>query len=315
MRVVMLVLLSGSCLVVLFVLLEIEILTSSKSALSSTLIHSHLTEFRANPKPHRHDDSSKNNNSNQVVGNGQAALKRPFQIFQLGDPRSASTFQFELVCSMATWKTRQQTDRKKIPCRFIKYKQMENARFHRKLQESVDSNQTFVYKAHNDPGILKELALSSKVAVFSSGGVGSSFALYTQDYVKLQQCLECEIDRYQPFFQLSPLEIVQLKSHMNSFGIIRRCCGLQMSKYEMQRLHGCNVTMYRNRSSYPNCEQYSTEEMRATEDALAESPVPFRFASPEYNWEKPGDCARFKDEIVMNGKGFNGKPFVGCVDL
>ena len=108
---------------------------------------------------------------------------------------------------------------------------------------------------------------------------------------------------------------MQLKSHMKSFGIIRRCCGLQMSKYEMQRLHGCNVTKYMGRTSYPRCEQYSPEEMRAIEEALASSPVPFRFASPEYNWEKPGDCARFKDEIVFKGKGFNGKPFVGCVDL
>lgn len=240
-----------------------------------------------------------------------SALSRPFQIVQLGDPRSASTFQFELLCSVVTWKMLPQTaDTSKIPCEFVKRRFI-----NRQLQQKVDNNETFVYKAHNDPGLVQELAKTTHLAVFSSGGAGSAFAIYTQNKEEVKRCPECEVDHYQALFHLSNQEVSQLKEHMKIFGILRQCCGLQMSKYEMHRLHGCDIHKYLDRPSYPNCEQYSEKQLQAMEETFATGPVPFRVKSPEYNWAKPGDCARFKDDIITNGKGFNGEPFLGCQDI
>ncbi|CAJ1941179.1 unnamed protein product [Cylindrotheca closterium] len=328
-----------SCVIVIFILLSTEKQTSQnanatgtatkdvssrRSWLNNETMRSHTAESpspsgNGRRKPSMDQDTSSDIRSRSFTTTrtpttSASLLSQPFQIFQLGDPRSASTFQFELLCSIVTWKMLPITS-KEIPCRFIKRTQMRGNRFQRRLREKVANNETFVFKAHNDPGVIRELVKSTHLVVFSSGGVGSSFAIYTQQYNRLQRCPECEVDQYQPLFQLSDTEVSQIKEHMKIFGIIRQCCGLQMSQYEMQRLHGCDMTKYLDRSSYPNCEQHSADEMRAMEDAFAASPIPFRVSSPEYNWAKPGDCARFRGEIVVNGKGFNGKVFLGCEDI
>ncbi|KAL3930648.1 MAG: hypothetical protein SGBAC_011672 [Bacillariaceae sp.] len=314
-----------SCGIVIFLLFTYEKQTSQKVNVSAILTKDvptsslNTTESTDNGRekknPSLFDQEAKSHTISRPSRTPtRSALNQPFQIFQLGDPRSASTFQFELLCSIVTWKMQPQTS-KEVPCRFIKRTQIRGNQFQKRLKEKVANNETFVFKAHHDPGIVRELAKTTNLVVFSSGGEGSPFAIYTHQYTRLQRCPECEVDQYQPLFQLSDAEVIQIKDHMKIFGIIRQCCGLQMSQYEMQRLHGCDMTKYLDRSSYPNCEKYSLDQLRAMEDTFAASPVPFRVSSPESNWAKPGDCARFKEEIVVNGKGFNGKVFLGCKDI
>jgi hypothetical protein len=231
-------------------------------------------------------------------------LSPPYQIFQVGGSRTASTFQFEMLCSIARWKSSSE-----IPCRYIAPEQLNGKRFQRQFLQDIELNRSFVYKAHNDAGILNDL--SDQIAIFSSSEVGSSYALYTQSLDNLQRCSTCEIKHYIPFFQLSPDEISELERHMTLFGILRQCCGLQMSKYEMLRLHGCNVTKYVDRPEYPHCERYS-HNMSDIETAFKNSPIPYEGNSPKFNWARPGDCQRFQNEIVSEGLGFNGGPFPGC---
>mmetsp|Transcript_23477 Transcript_23477/g.26928 ORF Transcript_23477/g.26928 Transcript_23477/m.26928 type:complete len:89 (+) Transcript_23477:3-269(+) len=58
---------------------------------------------------------------------------------------------------------------------------------------------------------------------------------------------------------------------MSYYGIIRQCCGLQQSKYNRYRLHGCNVTqllMDEPDIPYPYCEQHDLPKLEKEFDAL-----------------------------------------------
>jgi hypothetical protein len=81
-----------------------------------------------------------------------------------------------------------------------------------------------------------------------------------------------------------------------------------MSKYEMRRLNGCNISAYIEQPDYPHCESYAfpSVEMR-----FANSPIPFETINKKYNWAAPGDCARLNAEVAK-GKGFNGRPLETC---
>ena len=85
-------------------------------------------------------------------------------------------------------------------------------------------------------------------------------------------------------------------------------CGLQMSKYEMLRLNGCNISEYIDRPDYPHCENY---DLPVVEMHFAKSPIPFDTVSTQFNWAAPGDCARFNAEVA-NGKAMNGRPLESC---
>lgn len=246
--------------------------------------------------------------SSVLTSNVTRILTPPYQIFQFGAPRTASTFQFKLLCSIAEWK-----DGSNPPsCQYISKGRLRSQGFRSELRERINQGQSFVYKAHDDSDGYLE-SFSDQIAFFSSGEVGESYALYTHSFDNVQRCPTCEIRKYAPFFQLTADEVSQMENHMTLFGIIRQCCGFQMSKYEMQRLHGCNMTNYINRPEYPYCEQH--HNMSAIETAFHNSPIPYVSNNPRMNWALPGDCQRFRNEIKSRGIGFNRKPFRGCIEI
>jgi hypothetical protein len=81
-----------------------------------------------------------------------------------------------------------------------------------------------------------------------------------------------------------------------------------MSKYEVLRLNGCDVTKYLEQPDYPHCEDY---DLPSVELSFAKSPISFETNNKDFNWATPGDCARLNTEVA-NGKGFNGRPLEGC---
>ena len=247
-----------------------------------------------------------NNNGNSTLA---AAISRPYRIFQVGIPRTGSTFQFELLCGIVRWKS----GNKKVPCGFIRG-------FFKKGKKEMsqyikNSNESFVYKVHPIEGqvdlrdeILEDFARNQSISLFLSGEkLLSNHALYTQSMENLYRCPTCEVQQYANFFGLSTDEVSQLETHMTLFGVLRQCCGLQMSKYEMQRLHGCDVN--KTAPEYPHCEKYDLADV---EDSFSKSPIPFNTANPKFNWVKPGDCSKFREK-VKEGRGFNRKKFTGCM--
>jgi len=153
-----------------------------------------------------------------------------------------------------------------------------------------------------------ELQNKQQIAVFSSGN-RASFARYNQYLPNLLNCSLCEVDQYRHFFDLTDQDVALLKEYMGLYEKIRRCCGLQMSKYNFLRLHGCDISAFVERPDYPHCER---ENLTDVEERFAAIPIGYKVSEPKYNWGKPGDCTRFDTRIVSEKKGFNGHPFQGC---
>jgi len=103
-------------------------------------------------------------------------------------------------------------------------------------------------------------------------------------------------------------EVAVVTEYMELYEKIRQCCGMQMSKYEVLRLNGCDMAEFRHAPDYPQCETYDLPDV---ERRFAANPVPYYEKNTGVNWAKPGDCARFGKTIAA-GKGFNFRPFDGC---
>ena len=228
-------------------------------------------------------------------------LRPPFKVVQIGSPRTASTFQFQLLDAIVSLKSPHGT---KIESRFLGKKELKDGAF----ESVLSSNESFVIKVHHEPESLEEASNAGQAAVFASSNNTVTYALHVQERENLEQCTSCEIARYKTLFDLDDKEVEALQQRMHDFQVIRQCCGLQMSKYEVLRLNGCNVTEYVDKPYYPRCER---QNLTAVESRFANSIIPYHANNPDYNWAKPGDCARFNAEIAK-GKGFNGRALDSC---
>ena len=124
-------------------------------------------------------------------------------------------------------------------------------------------------------------------------------------------CSTCEVDNYKDIFNMTDGEVKRVKDYMETYVIIRRCCGMQMSKWEMKRLHGCNITEeQKKRPDYPHCELINKQQI---EKKLADNVggIVHHAQDDPFNWKQVGDCKKFDDKIIA-GKGFNGEKFKGC---
>ena len=242
----------------------------------------------------------------------QTALKPPFRIVQFGQPRSGSTFQTHLLDAIISMKSPSSTH---IIREFIHNKNMARTR---KLLD----HESYIGKTHNCGGkesgrIIKDAAKKGEVPVFksifsanSSSQINSfPYAVYTQESNNLLSCSLCEVDNYKNVFNLSDEEVQHVKDYMSKYEIIRRCCGMQMSKYEVKRLNGCNMQKYRQLPEYPNCEQHNKTDI---ELQYVNNPggIENHIFYHKFVWSKLGDCQRF-DEIIASGRGFNNRKFDG----
>ena len=233
-------------------------------------------------------------------------LAPPFKIFQIGAPRTGSTFQYHLLQAIVSLKSPPGTV---VNSLFIKDPSTKDKE---QVQKYLVPNSTFVIKSHHfevDKKLRKGWKPSS-VSVFASSE-GFPYAVYTHDQNRIQDCPICEIDSYVPIFDLTSNDVRLLRSYISDFSIIRRCCGMQMSKYEVLRLNGCQMSKYAYNVDYPKCEQYNLTEV---EHHFASNPIPFTPLYTEYNWAKPGDCSRFQ-AMIKEGRGFNGEPVTKCTLL
>jgi len=240
----------------------------------------------------------------------QTALKPPFRIVQCGQPRSGSTFQTHLLDAIISMKSPSSTH---IIREFFGNESMA-------LTRKLLDHESYIGKTHNCGGkesgrIIKDAAKKGEVSVFksifsanSSSQINSfPYAVYTQESNNLLSCSLCEVDNYKNIFNLSDEEVQHVKDYMSKYEIIRRCCGMQMSKYEVKRLNGCK---YRQLPEYPNCEQHNKTDIElqyVNNPGGIENHI---FSSPKVVWSKLGDCQRF-DEIIASGRGFNNRKFDG----
>eukprot|EP00588_Corethron_pennatum_P007133 CAMPEP_0194298274 /NCGR_PEP_ID=MMETSP0169-20130528/60074_1 /TAXON_ID=218684 /ORGANISM="Corethron pennatum, Strain L29A3" /LENGTH=389 /DNA_ID=CAMNT_0039048241 /DNA_START=481 /DNA_END=1647 /DNA_ORIENTATION=- len=241
----------------------------------------------------------KQQTANGKIGTTEALIKPPFRIVQVGEPRSGSTFQFRLLGAIANLKS---PTGNKVLTQFV----TPNPSLFEKI---IKNNLSFVLKTHKEFKSLAKLQRQGDISVFSSTYSSSlpSYAVYTQKRNQLVISSMREIERYRPIFGLTTDEVNTLKEYMGDYEKIRQCCGMQMSKYEVLRLNGCDISKFIDEPDYPMCEK---NDMPKIERRFHANPIPYEETS-EKNWAKPGDCARFNLEI-SSGKGFNGRQFDKC---
>lgn len=247
------------------------------------------------------DDDRTDSNFPQV-------LKPPFRILQIGATRSGSTFQFLLLKAIVALKTPSEylTSDENIVEGYI-HKPTEDD-----FRELLSNDETaFVIKVHYNREFFPTLQEQGKIAVFSTGNRYKGQPLYDQSKESLYDCRLCEVEKYRPFFKLSDADVEILTTFMEQYSILRQCCSFQMSKYERQRLNGCNMTEYENLKEYPRCEDHNLQQL---EDDYFANPInkhPFVVGEDPRGWESVRNCAKSRGWI-RKGRGFNNATFEGC---
>lgn len=246
------------------------------------------------------------NNQGKKMTNRMPLVRFPFYIIQNGSPRSGSTFQFELLSVISFIKSPPNS----IIDIFRSTMRTKDKDVASDLTDHILQNKSFVSKDHKDrykSNIFKK-DLFRDIAFFTSGTIQLKSSLHHQTRESLRNCSMCEIDYYQPIFGLSDEELTTIKQHMSLYEKLRQCCGLQMSKFERLRLHGCSVTRYQSHPDYPWCEN---NNMSAVELMYQADPIPNLLEKQAFSWKGVGTCDRTKAQ-VRSGKDFNGAKFQGC---
>jgi hypothetical protein len=249
-------------------------------------------------------------------------LKPPFYIIQYGPSRTASTFQSQLLSIIVGLKSKQSIT-------------MDQKLQHTFAMSSIagrkrDKKYGFVLKTHNQGQVYKTIdAFQQKfgitVSVFMSSNeismnenesmISNSTTkinvLHDQTFANMSNCSLCEINNYyKPIFDLSNDDVTLLEEYMKNWEILRQCCGIQQSKYNRYRLHGCNMTqLYKEKptNNYPYCENYNLPDIENNIVSMSKDIV-YRHPNDNDNngklWSKPGDCKRI-DQIIINGGEMN----------
>ena len=143
-------------------------------------------------------------------------LSPPFKIVQIGEPRTGSTFQYELLRAIIAIKSPYGT---KIESKFVSKKLWSLDSFNGAM--SLASNSTFIIKTHTSDPLLRKASYNGSVAVFSSSEI-VPYSMYTQKRTDIEKCSECEVKKYQSIFKLTDDDIELLQQHMRDFKILRQ---------------------------------------------------------------------------------------------
>ena len=146
---------------------------------------------------------------------GDYLLRPPFKVVQIGQPRTGSTFQFELLRAMIALKSPQDT---KIHSKFVAKTWSSNP-FRGPF--NLTSNSTFIIKTHGQGKVLEKASHDGLVAVFSSSKI-VPYSIYTHKRENIEKCGECEVRKYKAIFNLTDNEIEILENHMRDFTILRQ---------------------------------------------------------------------------------------------
>lgn len=227
-------------------------------------------------------------------------IEPPFHIVQIGKPRSGSTFQFVLLKAIVALKMPPPQIvisgyRRKVP--------------KDEMLEMIRNETSFVFKTHLETTCLAELHEEGLLTIFSSGGLARQVSLYNQKKESLYNCSLCEIEKYRPFFGLTDEQVHFLTVFMQQYSILRQCCSPQMSRYERQRLNGCNMTKYEHLKEYPHCEKH---DLQSVEDDLFASRIGMSpFVTENGRFASVRNCIESRSWMSQNN-GFNGRRFEGC---
>ena len=215
-------------------------------------------------------------------------------IYTAGQPRTGSTFQYVLLCVLAHLRS------DSVNCGGNPNATLSVVKMHSSPRTLHLDSSTMLFTTERDAGWISANVLWTGKNV-----------TYSQQYNKFVQCPLCEVQAYQPIFQLSDEEVLQVTQYMRYWSILRQCCGSQLSKFYMPEILGCAELDYHTEGKigYHNCGamNLTAVEYRLLRTHLYSIVPAEKLAGPDllkFVWAKQGDCTR-SHGAIRSGIGFN----------
>jgi hypothetical protein len=264
--------------------------------------------------PLKVDANASHDTSAQVVASKDAASAlgtpaRTFQkvpidgikIIQVGDPRSASTYQWYLLCSVLRLRYPDQD----VSC---------------DAQMLFETPTVQLVKQHDFELMFDETWRRFKHRLYffastrdeSPGVIRHPDVIHYQVYSDFAKRGLASILDYQEIFSLSNQDTKLLVQHIRYWEILRKCCGSQQSIDNRIRLHNSSLPKMHafEDYDYPNCEIYDLEQV---ERNFLRTNLSLRYPDGLYYGArmlgiKAGFC-REAEERIRSGQDFNGRPW------
>lgn len=217
-------------------------------------------------------------------------------IYTLGVPRTASTFQAVLLCVIAHLRSDD------VQCQGEQFAALNVIKAHEISSITLDDSSMLFLTVRKDAS-----EWTSRLNVTTED------VAYTQQYEHFSRCPLCEIEAYSETFDLSPVEVLQLRQYMRYWTILRQCCGSQMSKWMLASLYGCDMKKhfeFEGMLNFPDCD---TRNLSAVEESFESSHLYSLVTTRQllgtleqqrFVWMKRGDC-HISHRAVSQGVGFN----------
>jgi len=234
-----------------------------------------------------------------VVVSEEAVWTPDTIVVQYGYPRSASTLQWETLCTLVTVKLMSLGKGSRPSCRFL-------------ASEPTEPLASFsVLKAHRPRFDLKALTKwGRRVMVFYSASRNDDKwpgAIVTQHFEDVSVDALGSLKKYVKIFNLTKSEENRATYYLKAWDILRLCCGGQQSLANRLRLHGCAPLRLPEDPLDPHCDYYN---LTAVEENHFDNDV------YKYLYKKPyhGRCQKQQD-LIVQGLDLNGEHFETCAKL
>eukprot|EP00966_Prymnesium_polylepis_P206561 4785590-Prymnesium_polylepis.3 len=246
--------------------------------------------------------------------------KRPQRIIQHGEARSASTFQWYLLCSIlrvCRWRNNKEVNSPKVICSSRKAETHAKGYDRYSLQFSSRPPAgvkikplTLVQKTHQRP--YRNAATHYFTSSYHPQKL-LSYAVVHQHYPEFVKHPLATVEDYAPVFNLTRTMVHEVQVHLRWWMIIRQCCGYQSSQDHRNKLHGFASRRHQPYDhDYVNCDVYRLDEVEKAflETKLARLYIPYaQFVREDMSSLRdtaisPGFCNRTNREI-LNGRDFN----------
>ena len=245
-----------------------------------------------------------------AASDGAAPIKRwtPGTVLvQLGHPRSASTFQFQLLCAIVHLKAMQiGKDATDVRCEFVKRDRWK----HLDISDYKQDEYT-VLKSHTEPNdaVMASLREGKAMLFYSSFGPKDQGSSAWRSLIALTQQFRAvstdhpvgQVDLYSDVFDLSPDDVAAIGLYLEDWDKLRLCCGSEQSLWNRLKLHGCHPSKVLDASLHnPHCERHN---ISALESKMRAPGLPARIGAFPM-----GKCQEVQERLV-SGHDFNDKPF------
>jgi hypothetical protein len=200
------------------------------------------------------------------LANGAIDCNKPQRIIQHGDARSASTFQWYLLCSVLRVCRTKKNGNPKVACssrkadtHLLGYDRFALQFATRKPKDVKVKPFTVVQKTHQRP--FHNPCTHYFTSSFSKSKL-LNYSVVHQHYADFVKHPLATVEDYAPVFNLTKTMVHEVQVHLRWWMIIRQCCGYQSSQDQRSRLHNSQWRRHKDYDyDYVNCEVYNLDNV------------------------------------------------------